>query len=265
MEVAAAVGFASAITALIGNLVTVEQWVVDFKNAIKERQKWLDDLKGLSELLKLLRKRAQEAAAHPDHPWYNAFLRAIQEGGTLSDGKYTMDGSFRSGGVLRRLEDRVQELLSMLQPKTGVHKLWKRVTYNLDKGEIAALFIQINDLKSQLESFTQIDHFTLSLAIRNDQEAQFKSIQATLQDQEHRAEESEESEEQGIIKWLSPLEFLKKQKETYEQSFPTGKWLLESVEFTAWIQGRPWPLHCYGAPGAGKVSTHSMKSTQHLR
>lgn len=250
MEVAAALGFASSMTALIGNLVTALQYINDFKNAIKEHEKWLGDLKGLLELLKVLRSHAQEAAAHPDDPGYHAFLQAIREGGTLEDGSYSTDGSFRPGGILRRLEDRVQALLSMLQPKTGLRKVWKRATYTLDKGDIAALFVQINNLKSQLESFTLFDHFTLSLNIRNNQEAQFKSIQATLQKQEHRAEETEELE---IIKWLSPLEFLKKQKETYDQIFPTWDSLLESDEFRVWIQGRPWPLHYYGAPGAGKV------------
>ncbi|SLM40444.1 P-loop containing nucleoside triphosphate hydrolase [Lasallia pustulata] len=255
MEVAAALGFASSMTALIGNLVTALQYINDFKNAIKEHEKWLGDLKGLLELLKVLRSHAQEAAAHPDDPGYHAFLQAIREGGTLEDGSYSTDGSFRPGGILRRLEDRVQALLSMLQPKTGLRKVWKRATYTLDKGDIAALFVQINNLKSQLESFTLFDHFTLSLNIRNNQEAQFKSIQATLQKQEHRAEETEELE---IIKWLSPLEFLKKQKETYDQIFPTWDSLLESDEFRVWIQGRPWPLHYYGAPGAGKTVLSSI-------
>ena len=244
MEVGAALGFASALTALIGNLVTVVQYVQDYKHAIKEHQKWLEDLEGLSELLKLLHNRAQEAATHPNDPWYDAFRKAIQTGGTHEDGTPSVDGSLRPGGILRRLEDRTQTLLSMLQPKTGLPKFWKRVTYALDKSDIAALFRQINDLKSQLESFNDIDLFTLSL-----------KMQATLQNQEHRAEEMDEQE---IIKWLSPLEFLKKQKETYDQSFPTGEWLLESVEFKAWIQGRPWTLHCYGAPGAGKVSIHEV-------
>lgn len=251
MEVTAAIGLASAITALIGNVVTVVQYVGDFKNAIKEHRKWLEDLQGLVKLLEQLEKHAQQAAAHPDDPWYEAFLRAIQEGGTLMDGKYNVDGTFRSGGILRRLEDRVGTLLAMLQPKHGLPKLWKRLTYTIDKGDIAALFRQINDLKSQLETFTQLDLFNLSVNIQSNQEIEFKAIKATLHNQEQRAAKIEEEE---IIKWLSPLEFLKKQKETFDQSFPTGAWLLESVEFAAWIQGRAWPLHCYGAPGAGKVS-----------
>lgn len=235
MEIGAALGFASATTALIGNIATMVIYVKDFKDAIKEHKKWLEDLKGLSELLELLRKRAKVAADHPYDPWWEAFSKAIQGGGTLE------------GGVFRRLEDRIQKLLLILQPKTGIRKLSKRLTYTLDKGEIAALFLQVNDLKSQLESYIHYDHFTLSLNIHED----VKSIRATLQNQELR---TEELEEQKIIKWLSPLEFLKKQKETYDQSFPTGKWLLESVECTAWLQGRLWPLYCYGAPGAGKVS-----------
>lgn len=250
MEMAAAVGLASAITALIGNVVTVVQYVDDFKSAIKELRKWREDLQGLRKLLEQLEKHAQQAAAHPDDPWYQAFLKAVQEGGTLMDGKYNVDGSFRSGGILLRLEERVGKLLEMLQPQHGLPKLWKRLTYTINKGDIAALFCQINELKSQLESFIQLDLFNLSVNIQSNQKAQFKAIQATLQNQEQR---TEKNEEEGIIKWLSPLEFLKKQKETYDQSFPTGKWLLESVEFTAWMQGRAWPLHCYGAPGAGKV------------
>ncbi|KAI4130812.1 MAG: hypothetical protein LQ347_003244 [Umbilicaria vellea] len=251
MEMAAAVGLASAITALIGNVVTVGQYIGDFKSAIKENQKWREDLEGLVKLLKQLEKHAQQAAAHPDDPEYEAFLNAIQDGGTLMDGKYNVDVSFRSGGILSLLEKRVGELLEMLQPKHGLPKLWKRLTYTIDKGDIAAKFRRINDLKSHLDSFIQLGLFNLSENIYSNQKVEFMAIQAKLLNQEQRAEKIEEAE---IIKWLSPLEFLKKQKETSDQIFPTGAWLLESVEFTAWLQGREWPLHCYGAPGAGKVS-----------
>jgi len=64
-------------------------------------------------------------------------------------------------------------------------------------------------------------------------------------------------EEKKIEQWLSPLEFLKRQKDLINKCFPIGKLLLESEEFLNWAKGRPWHLRCYGVTGTGKVSYSS--------
>ncbi len=79
-------------------------------------------------------------------------------------------------------------------------------------------------------------------------------------EQEEREHETEgrikkelEEEREKIQEWLSPLKDLARQYEISGQCYPLGQWLLESVAYTEWIQGRPWHLQLNGEPGSGKV------------
>jgi hypothetical protein len=62
-----------------------------------------------------------------------------------------------------------------------------------------------------------------------------------------------EEEKEGIQEWLSPLKDLARQYEISDQCYPLGQWLLDSVAYKQWIQGRPWYLQLNGEAGSGKV------------
>ncbi len=69
-----------------------------------------------------------------------------------------------------------------------------------------------------------------------------QKLQSQGNDQEH----------QKILDWISPLEFSSQQSAILSQRQEgTGKWLLESREFKAWMSNNHRPLHCIGMPGAG--------------
>ncbi|KAI9790610.1 MAG: hypothetical protein M1816_004942 [Peltula sp. TS41687] len=79
------------------------------------------------------------------------------------------------------------------------------------------------------------------------------ALKDTLSKQEaDRLRKEEDSLREEIERWLSPLEFLARQRDLSGKRFETGQWLLKSEEFTSWAEGRPWQLRCYGDTGSGK-------------
>ena len=255
MDPVSILGVASAASTLMSNAVTVVNYLKDFKNAKKECAKWLEDLEGLMMLLDELKRRS-EAALKSSDPWYDGFLAATRKGGTLSDGIYNDDGSVRPGGLLLRLQVELKALESKLEPKDGWHGFVQRVMYTSDKDDFAARFLKLDRLRSSLSDVMAGVNFTLSENIYQKLDVRTDAIIKTQEIQESRARKEEEAK---IVKWLSPLEFLERQREIYSECFynesvPPGQWLLDSEEFVAWKSGRSWPLYCYGNPGAGKVS-----------
>lgn len=114
----------------------------------------------------------------------------------------------------------------------------------------------------------QKDHMSIS-KVTNERvekiEGHFYSLKDTLSRQEQeraarRLKKEEESLRKAIEQWLSPLEFLARQRDLIHSCFPTGEWLLESEEFTSWVKGRPWQLRCYGDTGSGKVRCEPFHS-----
>lgn len=68
----------------------------------------------------------------------------------------------------------------------------------------------------------------------------------------------DDEERTAIAFWLSPLADLARQDELFTECFQdTGEWLLESVTFKDWVEGRPMHLRCFGQPGVGKVCSES--------
>ncbi|KAL8992291.1 MAG: hypothetical protein Q9169_007212, partial [Polycauliona sp. 2 TL-2023] len=65
-------------------------------------------------------------------------------------------------------------------------------------------------------------------------------------------------ERRAIIEWLSPLQFLRRQSDIFNGKIPMGEKFLESDEFKAWSEGRPWILYGYGMPGSGKTVLASI-------
>ncbi|KAH8431465.1 uncharacterized protein LDX57_009128 [Aspergillus melleus] len=70
-----------------------------------------------------------------------------------------------------------------------------------------------------------------------------------------------------ILKWLTPLDFSGEQQRLYENSVPTGEWLLGSDVFSSWVNRASWQLRCHGGAGAGKtylcaLVVHHLQQTQ---
>ncbi|KAL8867130.1 MAG: hypothetical protein Q9174_005860, partial [Haloplaca sp. 1 TL-2023] len=67
-----------------------------------------------------------------------------------------------------------------------------------------------------------------------------------------------QEERRAIIEWLSPLQYRRRQSEIYNDAVFLGQSFLESNEYKAWREGRPWTLYGYGLPGAGKTVLSSI-------
>lgn len=85
-----------------------------------------------------------------------------------------------------------------------------------------------------------------------DTNERIKRLEAAAASKEQREERRE------IIEWLSPLQFLRRQSDIFNGKIPMGDRLLESDEFKAWADGRPWILFGYGIPGSGKTVLSSI-------
>lgn len=68
-----------------------------------------------------------------------------------------------------------------------------------------------------------------------------------------------DEEARKILDWLSPLNFARKQKDTFRRRHEqTGDWFLKSSEFQTWITDSAQTLFCPGIPGAGKTILASV-------
>ncbi|KAJ9131303.1 Ankyrin repeat domain-containing protein 50 [Pleurostoma richardsiae] len=62
-----------------------------------------------------------------------------------------------------------------------------------------------------------------------------------------------------ILDWLTPIDYAAQQNDFISRrQAGTGQWLLDSVEFKAWMQTQKETLFCPGIPGAGKTILTSI-------
>lgn len=242
----------------------------DIKNAIKDLQKVVDGLKSLDYLIKRLDELRKEANEHD--PWFQGLLELERASGTLTaDWRYVPDPKHKPEGALAQLKITMAELHAKLESH-GLRKFHfvQRVRWHWDKDSYAGLLNDIARSRSEISDILDRDHFDLSKhhlklteAVKEEgrdtnlQVGELLNYQRKREDKERRKEEKAEKE--AIVRWLSPLENLARQKKLFANSFPTVQWLLNSLAFKHWSMGRPWYLRCYGEAGSGKVS-HMISS-----
>lgn len=80
-----------------------------------------------------------------------------------------------------------------------------------------------------------------------------------LREDEEKERKRKEKEKTVIMAWLSPLSFIAKQEQLYDDCLKeTGDWLWQDPRFQSWIQGRRWFLYCIGNLGVGKTVLSSI-------
>lgn len=66
--------------------------------------------------------------------------------------------------------------------------------------------------------------------------------------------QQDDKDRQEILDWLTPVDYGPRQSEYIKMRQPgSGKWLLESAEYRAWLKADQQTLFCPGIPGAGKT------------
>ncbi|KAI9700941.1 MAG: hypothetical protein M1820_006586 [Bogoriella megaspora] len=248
----------------------------DTIKAPEEYQKLASELESIRFVLKKLQAREDEAQKQPGITYYNGILQLRHPDGPLA-----------------RLKATAETFADELRPREGYKHKIQRLRYHWDKKKFEEYLDDIDRYDNQIGRILDGDQFELSLhsqasieevqgkvnatyvlgqetnalahmlidssseqglALR-DVADRMESLEFGQQDERERARKKEEEQEkEDILRWLSPLKSLDKQRQLLEGSFRTGNWFLEeSIEFRKWQEGRPWPLYAQGEPGSGKT------------
>ena len=117
-----------------------------------------------------------------------------------------------------------------------MQRAWKRLTWEPD---------DIHELRSRITSnVTLLNSFSERFAREN-----VTKLVRHQDGQERRA----------ILDWLTPIDYAHQQNDLINRRQKgTGQWLLDSVEYKAWLKTERQTLFCPGIPGAGKTILTSI-------
>lgn len=92
--------------------------------------------------------------------------------------------------------------------------------------------------------------------IRDDGDVTYQEVKRVRREQE---DGQYRDERQSILTWLTPTDYTTQQHDfVSRRQAGTGQWLLDSVEFRAWLETDKQILFCPGIPGAGKTILTSI-------
>ncbi|KAL8780136.1 MAG: hypothetical protein Q9213_006620 [Squamulea squamosa] len=275
---------AANVVALIHAAKRVYGYINDVVHAREEQKNILAKLQGIADLLEAIKDREASAKKNPNDPWYRGLLALNTSATASTSGNILVPDPTRKGdGALIRLRKAFDALETELEPRHGLAGFWQRSVWTHDKKKIKDLETQLDQLKGHVDSVLDQDHFQLSLAIQatgteTNERAQdiqqtqtthtnhLETIRTTTDDNNARikrleaadALKEQREERRAIIEWLSPLQFLRRQSDIFNGKVPLGEAFLNSDEFQAWSEGRPWILYGYGMPGSGKTVLSSI-------
>ena len=273
----------ASVCALVEVAGTAIKIIKDAKMAEKEQRQLVDELQDLGTMLNKLADRRKNA--RQSDPWNQGFLELVETSGTLtSKWEYVKPAKRKPEGPLARLFMTMVKVLVKLDPSHPAHSshrletLGRTLVWHWDKEKYKGMLKDIENCRKDIRWILDEDHVALSLAIKEegrDTNLQVGKIHAQAQDthvqildmsndikslkdsdrrrQEEDKAQKEELERDGIIQWLSPLEFLKTQDNLSQDRFETGQFLLDDEVFKYWVTGQEWFLGCYGEAGSGKV------------
>lgn len=268
---------AASCVALIQAAHKLYEYANDVVHAREEQKTILAGLQGIADVLDSIKDREALASQSPNDRWYQGLLALNTSATPTTNGKTLVPDPARKGdGALVRLKKAFGLLELELKPKRGRAGFRQRWAWKHDKKKIKDLVTQLDQLKGHIDSVLQQDHFHLSVdnnqrlqdvqqtnaAVKNNVEG-LKSTGAETVNRIKRLEAAGalkelREERRAIIEWLSPLQFLRRQSDIFNGKILLGEKLLDSDEFKAWSEGRPWILFGYGMPGSGKTVLSSI-------
>ncbi|KAB8304031.1 hypothetical protein EYC80_005377 [Monilinia laxa] len=150
--------------------------------------------------------------------------------------------------VLESLQQTLNKYDKLESDHLGVGKkmkiIWKRIQWDQK---------DINELRCRImTNVTLLNKFTTSKKIQE---------MKNSADQFYKRQDIRElnHESSKILNWLTPINYAPQlQDYLRERQQGTGKWLLESQEFNAWVASEKQILFCPGIPGAGKTILTSI-------
>ncbi|KAH7381631.1 ankyrin repeat-containing domain protein [Pyrenochaeta sp. MPI-SDFR-AT-0127] len=236
----------------------------DVKDASKDRAKCAIEAANLNSLFTVLRFRLEEGNSHT--PWYTAVRALATENGPFDQYKQSLE----------LLQSRMTDKGRLARPGNAL--VWK-----FKKEEIASILSSMERLKTLVQVALEMDHFKLSLAIKQVTNMAHSNTEAIKDDTgflrsslpileskvDSLQDEGELAKHRKLVAWLSPMDFPAQQSDIIgRKQEGTCQWFLDSTEFATWLQQPKETLFCTGIPGAGKTMIaaiaidHLLKSVQ---
>ena len=165
-----------------------------------------------------------------------ASIDSETEGGPIHENTKVLERPIESALIA------LQKLEKGLAAQSGLKKLAKALQWPTEKADVKEAFNALERCKTLAILALQLGHVDLNRALTQ----QLSVLRERARDQEFR----------DIIRWLSPLDYFRKQDEAFSKHEKgTGQWLLDDAKFKEWktagTQHRL--LWGYGVPGAGKT------------
>ncbi|UKZ78861.1 hypothetical protein TrVFT333_006607 [Trichoderma virens FT-333] len=109
-------------------------------------------------------------------------------------------------------------------------------------------------LAKELLQYVQPDDVEREPSVKDMLSEVYNIVYKTEADVAHMTSIIERDEDLKIFNWLTPREYgFQQDKYIKTHQEGTGRWLLDSTEFTTWIKTNKQTLFCSGMPGAGKT------------
>ncbi|KAK0438163.1 uncharacterized protein EV420DRAFT_1769796 [Desarmillaria tabescens] len=230
-----ALGTASSVGPLIQKSRTITTYLKNIKEAPKELDKLLKELRDLEIALTMVELHTRSVTE--DDLW----LVTLQE--------------------LETTLDELTEILNKLKKRLEDTSSWMRrmLQWPFTKDGMEEDLGKLERIKSLLLVAAQHNHLALSRAVQRSREV-LETTYLTNQLQMDR-------EAAYVAAWLTPLDYNCVQHDKLEQrASDTGAWFFKSPQFLSWtdISKAPSTLWCFGDPGVGKTIFASV-IVDHLR
>ena len=238
---AEALGVAASIIAIIQLTGTVVQYISDVKDASKDGDRLLTELRTISVFLPILKDAADRAQSEPGGQWMTTIRSLGVPNGPLSQFKLALE-----------------TLARQLEPVVGWRKRARALVWPFKEKEVKDILGTIERQKSLFLLAVQNDHKGLSEAIQRDVLSLHDSVGEVITGIDElklsQKKRNEDLETTKILAWLSPLNFWTVQQDIFgRRQEGTGTWLLDNDIFQSWLHGTERVLWCSGIPGAGKT------------
>ncbi|KAH8781605.1 hypothetical protein BGZ57DRAFT_759893 [Hyaloscypha finlandica] len=229
---------AASIIAVVQIAGSVISYLSDVKNAPKECKKCQIEASLSNALLLRLEDRLGESSAAG--PWFDEVQALARKDGPLAQYKLSLAA-----------------LLAKIEPKSKLRNALNILLWSSIKEDVALVLATIERVKTLIGIALEMDHFKLSLAIKEDTtfvRNTLPSIQADVGAIRNTLPSLQTNQHATILEWLSPTDFLAQQHDIISRRAQgTGQWFLDSPKFERWLQGADKTLFCPGMPGAGKT------------
>ncbi|KAI4243698.1 MAG: hypothetical protein L6R40_003311 [Gallowayella cf. fulva] len=157
---------AANVVALIQAAHKLYEITHDVYHAREEQADILDSIQAIQQLLEQIQVREIDARKHPTDPWYQGLLAlSVSATKTANARSLVPDPTRHSDGALVRLKKAFDGLVYELTRKHGFHGMKQRWMWTHDKKKIKDLIGHLDQLRSQVDSVLQQDHFQLTKAI----------------------------------------------------------------------------------------------------